>query len=141
MKKILFTFTFLVFLVGCDLENPGGVLTSNQIPTSVFEFIDKKNILDDENIIAYYDVSLVLNNSESAIITNKNVIYYKQDRVMKFPLNEIQSIDNEERGIIGLSIFVTSIDGRIMTITIAPLNGGDLFLDLLKKEAGKNRYN
>ena len=141
MKKILFTFTFLVFLVGCDLENPGGVLTSNQIPTSVFEFIDKKNILDDENIIAYYDVSMVLNNSESAIITNKNVIYYKQDRVMKFPLNEIQSIDNEERGIIGLSIFVTSIDGRIMTITIAPLNGGDLFLDLLKKEAGKNRYN
>ena len=77
MKKILLTLTLLIFLAGCDTENPGGVLTNNQLPISIIEFIDEKNILDDEYIIAYYDTTMSLDNSESAILTNKNVIYYK----------------------------------------------------------------
>ena len=133
MKKILLTLTLLIFLAGCDIENPGGVLTYNQIPTSVFEFIDRKNILDDEEIIAYYDVTISLNNSESAILTNKNVIYFNDGRVMKIPLNEIQSID-QDKDIFTFYIYVASINGPLMTIEIAHLNGGDLFLDLLRKE-------
>ncbi len=88
MNKILLTFTLIFFLAGCDLDNPGGVLTNNQIPESVFDFMDEENILDDEYIIAYYDVTILLDNSESAILTNKNVIYYKNGRIIKIPLNE-----------------------------------------------------
>ena len=133
MKKILLTLTLLIFLAGCDTENPGGVLTNNQLPISIIEFIDEKNILDDEYIIAYYDTTMSLDNSESAILTNKNVIYYKNGRVIKIPLNEIQRIDNEE-DFWGIYIYITPINGPLMTIEIAVLNGGDLFLDLLRKE-------
>jgi len=134
MKKILLALTLLIFLAGCfDSKNPGGVLTYNQIPTSVLEFIDGKNILDDEEIIAYYDITIFLNNSESAILTNKNVIYYKDGRIMKIPLNEIQSI-NQDKDAFGFYIYVAPINGQLMTIEIAHMNGGDLFLDLLKKE-------
>tara|TARA_X000000368_G_scaffold73844_1_gene54308 strand:+ start:994 stop:1410 length:417 start_codon:yes stop_codon:yes gene_type:complete len=136
MKKIFLTLTILFFLIGCDPNNPGGVLTYNKIPTSVLEFIDRNNILDDEEIIAYYDVTIFLNNSESAILTNKNIIYYNNGRVMKNPLDEILSIDAEE-DTFGLNIYITSINNPLMTVVIAPWNGGDLFLDLLTKEVGK----
>ncbi len=132
MKKILLTLTLLIFLAGCDIENPGGVLTNNQLPTSVIEFIDEKNILDDEYIIAYYDATISLDNSESAILTNKNVIYYKNGRIIKIPLNEIQRIENE-KGFF-FYIYITPINGPLMTIEIAHFTGGDLFLDLLRKE-------
>ena len=136
MKKILLTLTLLICLVGCDSENPGGVLTNNQIPKSVFEFIDEKNILDGEYIIAYYDVTITLNNSESAILTNKNVIYYKGGRVIKIPINKIKNIDNE-KDFFGFYIYITPKYGPLMTIEIATMNGGELFLDLLKTETEK----
>ena len=74
-----------------------------------------------------------LDNSESAILTNKNVIYYKNGRIIKIPLNEIQRIDNEE-DFWGIYIYITPINGPLMTIEIAHFTGGDLFLDLLRKE-------
>ena len=77
MKKIVTLICFLIFLLGCgDVENPGGVLTANQLPQSVIKFIKEKNILENEEIIAYYDVTIALNNTESAILTNRNLIYY-----------------------------------------------------------------
>ena len=137
MNKILLTFTLIFFLAGCDLDNPGGVLTNNQIPESVFDFMDEENILDDEYISAYYDVTILLDNSESAILTNQNIIYYKNGRVSKIPLNKIKSIDYEDGFL--FYIYVTPINGPMMTIEIAGWNGGDTFLDLLKIERGKNK--
>ena len=55
---------------------------------------------------------------------------------MKNPLDEILSIDAEE-DTFGLNIYITSINNPLMTVVIAPWNGGDLFLDLLTKEVGK----
>lgn len=136
INKILVTLILTFSLAGCDSENYGGVLTNNQIPQSVFNFIDQKNILDDEYIIAYYDVTIFLNNSESAILTNKNIIYYKSGRVSKIPLNQIKRIDYETD--FSEYIYITPIDGPMMTIEIAPLNGADVFIDLLKKEFKKN---
>ena len=84
MKLKLLTLSLVIFLISsCDLENPGGVLTYNQLPASVIEFFDKTDILENEQIIAYYDVTIALDNSESAILTNKNLIYYKYGRVVR----------------------------------------------------------
>ena len=132
----LLALTLVIFLISsCDLENPGGVLTYNELPESVIEFFDKTNILENEQIIAYYDVTIVLDNSESAILTNKNLIYYKYGRVEKFALNSILSIETDD--CFGLCIIVSTVDDRVMKIEIAPLNGGDLFLELLRKQANK----
>jgi len=136
MKLKLLALPLVIFLISsCDLENPGGVLTYNQLPASVIEFFDKTDILENEEIIAYYDVTLVLDNSESAILTNKNLIYYKYGRVVRFPLGSIVSVEAED--CFGLCIVAITRDDRVMEIEIAPLNGGDLFLDLLRKQVDK----
>jgi|ETNmetMinimDraft_1059919.scaffolds.fasta_scaffold61460_1 hypothetical protein len=138
MNKKLLILVLSLFLAGCDLENQG-VLTNNQIPASVFDFMDEKNILEDEYVIAYYDFTIFLDNSESAILTNKNAIYYKNGRVSKIPLRDIESVDHESTTL-EFIIYVTPTYGPIMTIPIASLNRGSLFLDLLTKEVEKNRY-
>ena len=136
MKLKLLALPLVIFLISsCDLENPGGVLTYNELPASVIEFFDTTDILENEQIIAYYDVTLVLDNSESAILTNKNLIYYKYGRVERFPLSSIVSIEEEE--CFGLCIIASTSDSRVMKIEIAPLNGGDIFLDLLRKQVAK----
>ena len=136
MKLKLLALPLVIFLISsCDLENPGGVLTYNELPASVIEFFDTTDILENEQIIAYYDVTLVLDNSESAILTNKNLIYYKYGRVEKFPLRNIVSIEEEE--CFGLCIIASTSDSRVMKIEIAPLNGGDIFLELLRKQVAK----
>ena len=136
MKLKLLTLPLVIFLISsCDLENPGGVLTYNQLPASVIEFFDKTDILENEQIIAYYDVTIALDNSESAILTNKNLIYYKYGRVERFPLSSIVSIEEEE--CFGLCIIASTRNNRVMKIEIAPLNGGDIFLDLLRKQVAK----
>ena len=136
MKLKLLTLPLVIFLISsCDLENPGGVLTYNQLPASVIEFFDKTDILENEQIIAYYDVTIALDNSESAILSNKNLIYYKYGRVERFPLSSIVSIEEEE--CFGLCIIASTRNNRVMKIEIAPLNGGDIFLDLLRKQVTK----
>tara|TARA_Y100000766_G_C18592572_1_gene452582 strand:+ start:288 stop:647 length:360 start_codon:yes stop_codon:yes gene_type:complete len=119
------------------MENPGGVLLYNQLPESVITFVDEKKILGDEKIIAYYDITITLNNSESAILTDKNIIYYKYGRIDKIPLSAIESI-SEEEVCLGECIIIKSLDNSVMSIEIAPLNGGDLFLRLLKEQVAKS---
>ena len=136
MKLKLLTLPLVIFLISsCDLENPGCVQTNNQLPASVIEFFDKTDILENEQIIAYYDVTIALDNSESAILTNKNLIYYKYGRVVRFPLNSIVNIEADD--CFGLCIVASTRDNRVMKIEIAPLNGGDLFLELLRKQVAK----
>ena len=136
IKLKLLSLPLALFLISsCDLENPGGVLTNNQLPASVIEFFDNTDILQNEEIIAYYDVTIALDNSEAAILTNKNLIYYKYGRVTRFPLSSIVSVEAED--CFGLCIVATTRDDRVMEIEIAPLLGGDLFLELLKKQVDK----
>ena len=136
MKLKLLTLPLVIFLISsCDLENPGCVQTNNQLPASVIEFFDKTDILENEQIIAYYDVTIALDNSESAILTNKNLIYYKYGRIVRFPLNSIVNIEADD--CFGLCIVASTRDNRVMEIEIAPLCGGDLFLDLLRKQVAK----
>ncbi len=137
MKKIYTLSLSLILLYSCDMENPGGVLLYNQLPESVITFVDEKKILGDEKIIAYYDITITLNNSESAILTDKNIIYYKYGRIDKIPLSAIESI-SEEEVCLGECIIIKSLDNSVMSIEIAPLNGGDLFLRLLKEQVAKS---
>jgi len=135
IKKITIALICILFISSCDLENTGGVLTSNQLPQSVIEFVENNNILDDERIIAYYDVTVTLNNSESAILTDKNLIYYKRGNISKMSLNEISfiKVDND---CFGVCITATSATD-VMRIEIAPLNDGEVFAELLKSRHNK----
>ena len=97
MKLKLLTLPLVIFLISsCDLENPGGLDLLTISFLLQIEFFDKTDILENEQIIAYYDVTIALDNSETAILTNKNLIYYKYGRVVRFPLSSIESIEAEE---------------------------------------------
>ena len=79
MKKLITRF-FVIFLLG-GCEEPVGVLLSNQISETQREYIKKNQILNQtETILAYYDVTFLLDNSESAILTNQRVIYHKSNK-------------------------------------------------------------
>ena len=106
-KKLSIALICTLLISSCDLENTGGVLTANQLPQSVIEFVEDKNILEDEYIIAYYDVTITLNNSESAILTDKNLIYYKSGNISKMRLNEISfiNVDNDCFGVCNMFCF------------------------------------
>jgi hypothetical protein len=135
IKKLSIALICTLLISSCDLENTGGVLTANQLPQSVIDFVEDKNILEDEYIIAYYDVTITLNNSESAILTDKNLIYYKSGNISKMRLNEISFI-NVDNDCFGVCITATS-PTDVMRIEIAPLNDGEVFADLLNSSYSK----
>lgn len=130
----------LVILSGCNTDNMGGVLTANELPESVVSYIHEKKILKDESLIAYYDFTITLNNSESVILTDKNIIHFKSGKINRIPHSMIESISDIDQ-CFGVCFLITSSDSKIMRIEIAPLNGGDLFLQILENQILKYKIN
>jgi len=107
----------------------------NEIPQSVYTYAATHQILDEgETIVTYYDATISLSNEESAMITNKHVIYHYNGRTTKMPLQDIVSINHTEETLAGDIITVESLDGNMMKIEIAPLNGGEIFLSVLRSK-------
>ncbi|MFZ9777525.1 MAG: hypothetical protein ACO3CI_04225 [Schleiferiaceae bacterium] len=133
MKKITLALSLLLF-ISCSFEN-SGVLMQNEIPQSVYTYAATHQILDEgETIVTYYDATISLSNEESAMITNKHVIYHYNGRTTKMPLQDIVSINHTEETLVGDIITVESLDGNMMKIEIAPLNGGEIFLSVLRSK-------
>ena len=136
MKKLLLTFILLLSITGC--EDSGGVLLSNEISNSTIIYLEENKVLNqNEEIIAYYDVTITLNNSESAILTDKRVIYYNEGSIHSIRLDNIKNIEHETSVLLGDIITIESLQGKFLKITIAPFNQGNIFLDLLYKKINK----
>ena len=118
----------------------GGVLTADELPESVISYIQEKKILNDESIIAYYDFTITLKNSDSVILTDKNIIRFKSGKINRIPHSMIESISDID-GCFGVCFLITSSDSKIMRLEFAPLNGGDLFLQLLENQTLKYKIN
>lgn len=124
----------LLILTSCEIPN-SGVLMQNEIPESVYTYAINHQILDsNESIIAYYDTTISLSNEESAMITTKNLIYHNNGRTTKMLLDDIILVKHNKETLVGDIITAESKDGSIMKIEIAPLNGGELFLEILRKK-------
>ncbi len=104
---------------------------SNNMETYATKYIQEHKILEEgEKIIAYYDVTLALDGTEAAMVTNKRVIYHKGGNNTAIKLAEIESIDHKDE--FGLHITVVDKEGQRMGIEVAPLNGGPEFLSALE---------
>ena len=133
LASSLISLVFLLsLLIGCDNLDDGGVKLNNEMPAYAIEYIEKNKILDPtEKLVAYYDVTILLNSSEAAILTNRRVIYHKNNRDLSIQYTDIEDIDHRKETLGGDIFVIKSLNGEIMKIEIAPFNGGEVFKDIL----------
>jgi len=127
------------WLGASGISSPLGVCPGSKLSNKVLKYLKESGIVQDENILLYYDFSLTHNLSTLAILTNKNIISYESKWIDKIPLNQIKSITHMKvPPVFSLRIVITSkVEPDVMKIEIPPFNGGKLFLDRLKKEIKK----
>ena len=119
---------------GIPFTSPSGVSTGNQVSSSLKTYLNKSGILEDENIVVYWDPTLSNNANELAILTNKNIIYYYKEYVNKIPLSQIKSITHKKKNL-GVEIVITPKTKNLkkLLIEIPPFNNSKLFLEKLQK--------
>lgn len=115
----------------------GGVKYGYEMEEYATEYNDKNDILESgEEIIAYYDYTVSLDGTESAVLTDKRVLYQKDGDVTSINLEDINDINYQEEDFIGFTIDIAGEDSKRLVIEIAPFNNGQLFLDALLDEWG-----
>ena len=138
MKNIIlpFVLSVLLILTSCTfLDKEGTVRVGSNMEAYALEYLENHEILyPDEKILAYYDYTISLDGTTAAILTDTRLIYHNQETTTTyFSLDEITKIDHYEKSIEGLFIEAWKGD-ELMMIEIAYWQGGDIFLNVLKKK-------
>jgi hypothetical protein len=110
----------------------GGVKLSNEMESYATEYLEQHDILNEtETLIAYYDVTISLDSTEAAILTDERVIYHLGGRSTTIPLVDITDVRHRTDPLIGDIIEIDSSTGVPMKIEIAHFNQGETFLNAL----------
>ena len=138
MKNIIlpFVLSVLLILTSCTfLDKEGTVRVGSNMEAYALEYLENHEILyPDEKILAYYDYTISLDGTTAAILTDTRLIYHNQETTTTyFFLDKITKIDHYEKSIEGLFIEAWKGD-ELMMIEIAYWQGGDIFLNVLKKK-------
>ena len=138
MKNIIlpFVLSVLLILTSCTfLDKEGTVRVGSNMEAYALEYLENHEILyPDEKILAYYDYTISLDGTTAAILTDTRLIYHNQETTTTyFFLDKITKIDHYEKSIEGLFIEAWKGD-ELMIIEIAYWQGGDIFLNVLKKK-------
>ena len=138
MKNIILPFVLYALLIlnSCTwLDKEGTVRVGSNMEAYALEYLENHEILyPEEKILAYYDYTISLDGTTAAILTETRLIYHNQETTTTyFSLDEITKIDHYEKSLEGLFIEVWKGD-ELMMIEIAHWQGGDIFLNVLKKK-------
>ncbi len=110
----------------------GGVKLSNEMESYATEYLEQHGVLNDsETLIAYYDVTISLDSTEAAILTNERVIYHLNGRSTTIALTDVTDVRHRVDPLIGDVIEIDSSTGIPMKIEIAHFNQGQTFLNAL----------
>jgi len=126
----------------CIATSPeGGVRMSNEMDRYALDYIEKHRLLEpNEQVVAYYDVTIALDGTEAAILTTERVLYHKQGRTTAINLADIDDVQHRDEGLVGDVIEIRSRTGQRLKIEIAPMNQGESFVNALrdgwKRKAG-----
>jgi hypothetical protein len=113
----------------------GGVKTANEIRPYAREYLAKHKVLNStEKLMCYYDATITSDGTEAAMVTTERVVYHNAGHTTAIELTDIADVKHRDEGIIGDVMTVTSTSGEIMKITVAPLNDGATFLEVLKSQ-------
>jgi hypothetical protein len=116
------------FLMWAGSGPQAGVLVGNQIEPYARSYMSEHGLVDeDEAVVCYYDASIALDGSESAILTNRRVLYDKEGVTTAIDLADVQDVTARDEGMVGYVIDVRGRSGARLRIEIAPFNDGETF--------------
>ena len=109
-----------------------GVRMSNEMEDYALKYIKEHGMLEEgESVVAYYDVTISMDGTEAALLTDRRVLYHINGRNTAIALTEIEDVDHSRETLVGDVIVVTGLSGRILKIEIAPFNQGKVFHEAL----------
>ncbi|BCU83107.1 hypothetical protein JIR001_28900 [Polycladomyces abyssicola] len=118
------------------LEMEPGVKLANEVDAHTLKTLQQRHLLQQgEELIAYYDRSLDMDDSEIALLTSNRLVYDQHGRITAVPLTEIRDITFGQYSDIDgkwQRIEVKYRDFHRMKVEFAPLEGGDVFYRALK---------
>jgi hypothetical protein len=124
----------LVALGASQQDQPSGVVLGAQVPDATVKALEAKNLLkSDEALLAYHDATLRLDMSEVTLVTSSRVVWAKGDTAVAVALVDVTRVTHHTEGLLGDVIDIVSVDGRTMRVQIAPLNGGDAYVNVLEE--------
>jgi hypothetical protein len=113
----------------------GGVRYTNNMEDYAAEYVQQHGLVaPGERIVAYYDVTLDLDATESAILTDQRLVYHRAGTTTSLLLADISNVYVTDDPLLGDLIDVTGSDGTLLHIEIAPFNGGDGFVRALEDQ-------
>ena len=75
ISQLIILSGIILTITACRLEKNGGVRLAHNMEKYAINYIEKNNLLkEDEKLIAYYDYTLTLNGKTAAILTNKRYV-------------------------------------------------------------------
>jgi hypothetical protein len=123
----------VVALLAVSGSAEGGVRYANNMEAYATSRLSKDKVLEPgEKVQAYYDVTIALDGSEAALVTDRRVVYTRGTNVTSIPIGDITSVQRGDGAAGGDLFTVVGKDGTRIVIEIAPFNGGDGFYSTLE---------
>ena len=117
----------------------GGVRVGNTMEEYALEYVEQNQLIDDDEAIhAYYDVTVSLDGTECAILTDRRLLYHRNNRNSEMACDDIIFVESEDLGMMGDGITVEDVNGNVIYIEIAALNNSVVFLNALEKIVEEN---
>jgi hypothetical protein len=109
-----------------------GVKLTNEMQPYALEYLSEHGLLEPgEEVLAYYDVTVAMDGTEAAILTDGRVLYHSEGRTTSIRLAEIEDVRHRYESLSGDVIEIEAASGEFMKIEIAPLNSGETFKNVL----------
>ena len=132
IAAIIIAIIILFIIIFAILVEQSGVKMSNELDDYVYEYFEDHDILkDDEEIIAYFDNTYMMDGSEAAILTDNRVLYIKKNRRTSIYFNNIDTVIHSFNDFSGDIINIKCFKGKPMKIEISDGHNGDIFYDAL----------
>ncbi len=84
-------------------------------------------------------MTLSLDGTEAAIVTDERVIYLRNGEQTAIPWSDVLKINYRKEMLIGDVFDVVGSDGNLIHIEIAPLNGGQTFKTIIESVWEENK--
>ena len=120
-------------VLGASADEPAGVLVGAQVPQKTVDTLKARKLLAPEEVLlGYHDATLRHDMSDVTFVTKSRVVHVKGATVSAVALADVSSITHHTEAL-GLDVVdLVTKDGKSLRIEIAPLNGGESYVDVIE---------